>query len=157
MSTLLLGEWKQWSQLILYVTSSYIHNFVTRKLIGYNQLTKDSIITLYLMSQGRAYFTHELLHSVIIFLGLTHDILAFITTCPSWCAVFTSTKSTLWMLFPLSFSRLMLTKQALLTPTFETHGSSLILLIQVVFSASWRKWHDHKTWDSWIYLTGSTS
>ncbi|KAE8802322.1 hypothetical protein D1007_21870 [Hordeum vulgare] len=49
---------------------------------------------------GWADLPHGLLHSIIVLLGSTHDLLAFIATCPSWYTAFMSIKSTLDMLFP---------------------------------------------------------
>ncbi|KAM3206476.1 hypothetical protein ACQJBY_061910 [Aegilops geniculata] len=50
--------------------------------------------------EGWADLPHGLLHSIIVLLGSTRDLLAFIATCPSWYAAFMSIKSTLGELFP---------------------------------------------------------
>eukprot|EP00494_Astrolonche_serrata_P021431 UN21671 len=50
--------------------------------------------------EGWADLPHGLLHSIIVLLGSTHDLLAFIATCPSWYAAFMSINSTLGELFP---------------------------------------------------------
>ena len=82
--------------------------------------------------EGWADLPHELLHSIIVLLGSTRDLLAFIATCPSWYAAFMSIKSTSGELFHLLFSGTVPTRQAQLALTLETHGSSLILYIQVL-------------------------
>nr|XP_040253910.1 uncharacterized protein LOC120972184 [Aegilops tauschii subsp. strangulata] len=50
--------------------------------------------------EGWADLPHGLLHSIIVLLGSTRDLLAFITTCPGWYAAFMSIKFTLGGLFP---------------------------------------------------------
>ena len=50
--------------------------------------------------EGWADLPHGLLHSIIVLLGSTRDLLAFIATCPSWRAAFMSMKPALDMIFP---------------------------------------------------------
>ncbi|KAF7092863.1 hypothetical protein CFC21_095315 [Triticum aestivum] len=50
--------------------------------------------------EGWADLPYGLLHSIIVLLGSTRDLLAFIATCPSWYAAFMSIRSTLGKLFP---------------------------------------------------------
>ncbi|XBI03630.1 hypothetical protein VPH35_132023 [Triticum aestivum] len=50
--------------------------------------------------EGWADLPHGLLHSIIVLLGSTRDLLAFIATCPSWYAAFMLIQSTLGELFP---------------------------------------------------------
>ena len=49
--------------------------------------------------EGWADLPHGLLHSIIVLLGSTRDLLAFIATCPSWRAAFLSMTPALDMLF----------------------------------------------------------
>ena len=50
--------------------------------------------------EGWADLPHGLLHSIIVLLGSTRDLLAFIATCPSWYAAFMSMQPSLDMIFP---------------------------------------------------------
>nr|XP_051212038.1 uncharacterized protein LOC127329580 [Lolium perenne] len=62
--------------------------------------TPISMICVMFGLQGWADLPVELLHSIIVKLGSTRDLLAFTSTCPSWHSAFMSIRSTLGALFP---------------------------------------------------------
>ncbi|CAM0908272.1 unnamed protein product [Alopecurus aequalis] len=60
----------------------------------------NSMLCAMLGPQGWEELPVELLHSIIVKLGSTRDLLAFTSTCPSWHVAFMSIRSTLGALFP---------------------------------------------------------
>ena len=68
--------------------------------INRSSVTPISVHRVMFGPEGWADLPHGLLHSIIVLLGSTRNLLAVIATCPSWYAAFMSIKSTLGEFFP---------------------------------------------------------